>query len=70
MLDQMDLALVDCTIYEVEIGPDPNRMISNNSSFRPKHPGVPNGSDGSDRTTYPLTENYTLPVAHRMGRVA
>jgi hypothetical protein len=37
--------------------------ISNNSSFRQKHPGVPDGSDGSDGMLYPLTENYTLPVA-------
>jgi len=37
--------------------------ISNNSSFRQKHPGVPDGCDGSDGTSYPLTENYTLPVA-------
>ena len=37
--------------------------ISNNSSFRQKHPGVLDGSDGSDGTPYPLTENYTLPVA-------
>jgi len=44
--------------------------ISNNSSFRLKHPGVPDGSDGSDGTSYPLTENYTHPVAQAMGRVA
>ena len=37
--------------------------ISNNASFRLKHLGVPDGSDGSDGTSYPLTENYTLPVA-------
>jgi len=37
--------------------------ISNNPSFRLKHPGVPDNSDGSDGTSYPLTENYTLPVA-------
>jgi len=37
--------------------------ISNDPSFRQKHPGVPDGSDGSDGTSYPLTENYTLPVA-------
>ena len=37
--------------------------ISNNPGFRLKHPGVPDGSDGSDGTSYPLTENYTLPVA-------
>jgi len=37
--------------------------ISNDPSFRQKLPGVPDGSDGSDGTSYPLTENYTLPVA-------
>jgi hypothetical protein len=42
--------------------------ISNNSSFRQKHPGVPGGSDGSDETLYPLTENVTLSVAQAMGR--
>ena len=41
--------------------------ISNNSSFRQKHPGVADGSDGSDGTSYPLTENYTLPVAQATG---
>jgi len=44
--------------------------ISNDPSFRQKHPGVPDGSDGSDGTSYPLTENYTLPVAQATGRVA
>jgi hypothetical protein len=44
--------------------------ISNNRSFHLKHPGVPDGSDGSDGTLYPLTENYMLPVAQVMGRVA
>jgi hypothetical protein len=39
-------------------------VISNNPSFRLKHPGVPDGSDGSDGTSNPLTENYTLPVAY------
>jgi hypothetical protein len=43
---------------------------SNNASFRLKHPGVPDGSDGSDGTSYPLTEKYTLPVAQATGRVA
>jgi len=47
--------------------PDQERCISNNSSFRQKHPGVPDGSDGSDGTSYPLTENYTLPVAQATG---
>jgi uncharacterized protein YjbI with pentapeptide repeats len=45
-------------------------FISNNTSFRLKHPGVPDGSDGSDGTSYPLTENYTLPVTQATGRVA
>jgi len=44
--------------------------ISNYSSFCQKHPGVPDGSDGSDGTSYPLTENYTVPAALAMGRVA
>jgi len=44
--------------------------ISNYSSFRQKHTGVPDGSDGSDGTSYPLTENYTLPVAQATGRIA
>ena len=44
--------------------------ISNDSSFRQKHPGVPDSSDGSDRTSYPLTENYMLPVAQATCRVA
>jgi hypothetical protein len=41
--------------------------IRNNSSFRQKHPGVPDSSDGSDGTSYPLTENYMLPVAQATG---
>jgi len=44
--------------------------ISNNSSFRQKHPGVPESSDRSDRTSYPLPENYTQPVAQAMGHIA
>jgi hypothetical protein len=44
--------------------------ISNNPSFRLKHPGVPVGSDGSGGISYPLTENYTLPVAKATGRIA
>jgi len=43
------------------------KFISNDSSFRQKHPGFPDGSDGSDGTSYPLTENYTLPVAQATG---
>jgi len=49
---------------------DHRAIISNDPSFRQKHPGVPDGSDGSDGTSYPLMENYTLPVAEAMGRVA
>jgi len=48
----------------------PIESISNNPGFRLKHPGVPDSSDGSDGTSYPLTENYTLPVAQATGRVA
>jgi hypothetical protein len=33
--------------------------ICNNSSFHLKHPGVPDGSDASDRTSRPLTGNHT-----------
>jgi len=46
------------------------RNIINYSNFRQKNPGVLDGSDGSDGTSYPLTENYTLPVAQATGRVA
>jgi len=45
-------------------------IISNNSSFRQKHPGVPDASDGSDGTSYPLMEDYMLPVAPATGCVA
>jgi len=38
--------------------------ISNDPNFRLKHLGVPDGSDGSDGTSYALTEKYTLPVAY------
>jgi len=44
--------------------------ISNNSSFRQKHEGVPDGSDDSDAISYPLAENFTLPVVQATGRVA
>jgi hypothetical protein len=46
------------------------KSISNNPRFRLKHPGVPDGSDGSGRTLYPLTENQTWPVAQTTGRLA
>jgi hypothetical protein len=44
--------------------------ISNNPGFHLKHPVVPDGSDGSDGTPYPLTQNYMLPVAQATGLVA
>jgi hypothetical protein len=44
--------------------------ISNKPSFRLKHLGVPNGSDGSDGTSYHLTENYKLPIAQATGGIA
>jgi len=46
------------------------RNISNDPNFRLKHPGVPEGSDGSDGTLYTLTENHSLPVAQATARVA
>jgi hypothetical protein len=45
-------------------------IISNNPSFRLKHPGVLDGSYGSDGTSYPLTKNYMLPVAQATGRAS
>jgi hypothetical protein len=42
-------------------------MSNNFSSFCQKHPGVPNGSNGSDGSLYLLTENYTLPAAQATG---
>jgi len=44
--------------------------INNNPGFCLKYPGVPDSSEGSDRTWYPLTENYTVPVARATCRVA
>jgi hypothetical protein len=44
--------------------------VSKNPSFRLKHPGVPDNSDGSSGTSYPLTENQTRPVAQAIGHVA
>jgi hypothetical protein len=44
--------------------------ISNNYSFRQKHPGVPDSSDSSDGALYSVMENYTVPVAQAMGCVA
>ena len=44
--------------------------ITDDTNFRLKHPGVPDGSDGSDGTSYALTENYMAPVTHATGCVA
>jgi hypothetical protein len=44
--------------------------ISNNPSFRLKHPGVPDGSAGSGGISYPLMENQTRSVAQTTGGVA
>jgi len=52
------------------IYPELLRNIGNNSGFCLKHPGVPDGSDGSGGTSYQLTENQTRPVAQATDRVA
>jgi len=44
--------------------------ISNDPKFHLKHPGVPDSSDGSDRTSYAVTEIYTLPITQATGRIA
>jgi hypothetical protein len=60
---QHNMVGVNVTAFE-------NECISNNHSFRLKHAGVPDGSDGSGGTSYPLTENYMLRVAQATQRVA
>jgi hypothetical protein len=45
-------------------------VISNNPSFRLKHTRVPDSSDRSDETWYPLMANYTIPDAQATGHVA
>jgi len=51
--------------------PDPllTLFISNDPSFRQKHPGILDGFDGSDESSYPVRENDTLPVAQATGCV-
>jgi hypothetical protein len=72
--------LIPCNIYgpmDTAIRGGRNMLLfidnatssSNNSSFRLKHPGVPDGSDGSDGNSYPLPDNYMLPVAKATGRI-
>jgi len=41
--------------------------IGNGPSLCQKHPYVPDGCDGSDGNSYPLTENNTLKVAQATG---
>jgi len=47
-----------------------SQCISNNPSFCLKHPGVPDGSEGSGGTSYPLMENQMLPFTQATGRIA
>jgi len=62
---------IGCKCSHIEVhGHQLMIFINNNFSFRWNYPGVPDGSDGSDGTSYHLKENYTLPVAQAMGRVA
>ena len=62
----ISVALSQRTIKELEAGCGRHfalvYFISNNSGFHLKHPGVPDGSDGSGGTSYPLTENQTRRV--------
>jgi len=44
--------------------------ISNDPNFRLKHPGVPDASDGSDGSSYALTDTHMLPVTQATGRVS
>jgi len=50
-------------------GRSPLRYISHNPRFRLKQPGVPDGSDGYEGTSYSLTDIHTLPVAQATGHV-
>jgi hypothetical protein len=45
-------------------------LISNKPSCHQEHPGVSDGPDGSDGTSYPLTENHTWQVALHTSLVA
>jgi len=45
-------------------------IISNDPTFCQKHPHVPDCSDSSEGTSYPLMQNHTLPIAQATGRVA
>jgi len=52
------------------LGPPVKLTISNKPSFCQEHQGVSDGPEGSDGTSWPLTENQTRPVAQATGRVA
>jgi len=67
------ITLLNCpgkVVEKVAANAIAEECISNDPNFCLKHPGVPDGSDGSDGTSYALTENYTLCVAQATGRVA
>lgn len=57
--------MIEYTILLIKV-----KNISNNSSFRQEHPGIPDDSDSAYGITYPLMENYVLPVPQMMGCVA
>jgi hypothetical protein len=44
--------------------------ISKNPSLQQKHPGVPDGSERSDRTLQPLMENYMIPLTQATSCIA
>jgi len=60
---------ISTQLAQVNIFIIPIINISNNSSFCQKHPGVPFGANSPDRTSYPQTQEYTLPVAQARGLV-
>jgi hypothetical protein len=64
--DLVRAALVRATLIRDGIVRD----ISNNPSFHQKHPAVPDGSDGSNGTSYPLMENHMHSVAQATDWVA
>jgi hypothetical protein len=64
-------ASTECQQFEFDLLGNPRvGSISNNRSLHRQHPGVPDASDGSDGTSYALTENYTFPAAQATRRVA
>jgi len=57
-------------VIVVEIYCNQINVISNTPSFHQECPGVPDGPDDSDWTSYPLTVNQTRHVAQATGRIA